>query len=358
MRSSFGGDSILVSPDPQPLAAVAQPASPRRPRPRRRLAGGAVLAKLVDDPAGAPEWLKLSAATLEAAARPKRSVQGRAADLLNLLSTLDQLYAARLPELQTWFESNATTGHTLTATLPRWAETLFAESGALLRDRVLPGLAAAGATVLPMSQVDEWQRDWLHQYFLQSVYPLLIPLAVDQGRPFPYISSDSLNLLVELRPPDALAAGLRGERVTFFARVKIPASTPRLVALPRQAATGAECPGGSGDGTDYVCSADLVRTLVHHLITGMQVRRVYLFRVVRGETPLPVVGGRSGRHRRQEDQPVVRLDVERAMADSVLRWLTGHLAVPAHGVARHDNLLEATCLPYVVELARTLSAKR
>lgn len=333
-----------------PAAAPVKPAAPRTGRTRRRqrpLPGAALLARMAGDPAAAPDWLKLAAAELEAAARPERPLAARVADVNDLLSHLDRVYATRLPEVQQWFDSPQAGGRSLLSTLPVWTETLLAEAGALIGGRMQPELAAAGIDIRPVVQLDEGQRAWLHRYFMRQVYPLLTPLAVDSGRPFPYISSDSLNLLVELRRPEAA----REDRALLFARVKVPPSIPRLVAVPTQVARFTSGDEPHPEPQRYVSSADLVRFFVHHLFTGMPVRHVYFFRVVRGETPLPGTGRRAtGRHRRQQNQPVVRLDVERRMAEPVLRWLMEHLQVPAHGVAHHEDLLEFVCLPQVVHL--------
>lgn len=352
-------ETVMTPVTESGVAASSRTARTRRAQ--RALPGAALLSRLVGDPAAAPEWLKLCAASLEDANNPRRKLLARLKDAAQVLHSLDRLYAARLGEVQQWFESPLAAGRTLAATLPLWMESLFSEVDELLRDRLLPGVAAAGTQLLPVDQVDEGQRTWLHQYFTHQVYPLLTPLAVDPGRPFPYISSDSLNLLVELRRPEALAAGLRGERAALFARVKIPPTTPHLVAVPMQPASLSPEGAAPSRGARYVYSADLVRFFVDHLFTGMPVRHVYLFRVVRGATALPGTGGRAAsRRRRQENQPVVRLDVERRMGEPMLGWLMEHLQVPAYGVTRHDNLLESAGLPHVIDLMEkpTASARR
>ncbi|MCC6169871.1 MAG: hypothetical protein IT329_21820 [Caldilineaceae bacterium] len=344
---------IYPSPSPDLVNATRNSApaarTPARPRHvRRRLPGTALLARLVDDPALAPDWLQVGAAALGSAGRPDRGLSVRLLDVADLLAQLDRLYTARLAEVQQWFDSPAAAGCSLPATLPVWTETLFAEAGALMHGGILPEMAAMGTQILPMAQVDEAQRAWLQRHFMQHIYPLLTPLAVDPGRPFPFISSDSLNLLVELRRPEAA----REARTTLFARVKIPSRTARLVAIPPQIV--AHTPGAKSGPqvATYVYSADLVRFFVHELFPGVPVRHVYLFRVLRGETPWPDVARRgAGRYRRQEDRPAVRLDVERRMAEPVLRWLAEHLQIPPHGVIHHDGLLEISGLPAVARLA-------
>jgi polyphosphate kinase len=139
------------------------------------------------------------------------------------------------------------------------------------------------------------------------------------------------------------------DRNSLFARVKVPRATPRLVAVPTQ-------PHSAFAPIIYVCSADLVRYFVDHLFTGMPVRHVYLFRLVRGEQPLPGVNPMTAtRPRRQEDKPVVRLEVEQRMAAPVLNWLMEHLRLPHYALAQHDHLFDWSCLPYLAE--RAASAK-
>ena len=63
----------------------------------------------------------------------------------------------------------------------------------------------------------------LEALFAQQIYPVLTPLAVGPGQPFPYISGLSLSLGVVVRDPES------GEE--RFARVKVPEGLPRFVAV-------------------------------------------------------------------------------------------------------------------------------
>ena len=83
-------------------------------------------------------------------------------------------------------------------------------------------LAAAGIEIVDYQAVPE-HHHVLRQRFLDEIYPVLTPLAVDPGHPFPYISTLSLSIAVGLRDPDT------GERV--FARVKVPQILPRLLEV-------------------------------------------------------------------------------------------------------------------------------
>ena len=256
-----------------------------------------------------------------------------------MVDGIDALFTDYLAPNWAWFHPLEVSAPPAHEALPRWVESLYGEAALLMRRHLVPDLAEAGIALRPVVQTDESQRAWLHRHFMQRVYPLLTPLAVDPGRPFPFISSESFNLLVELRRPEQEEDGSAAPRL--FARVKIPAEVPALIAIPAaMPAQSAETPGRRTAAV-HVWTADLVRFFVHHLFTGMALRRVYFFRIVRGEMPLPGAPRLApARHRRQEDRPVVRLDVERRMEEPVLAWLVEHLRLPAYAVARHESLPE------------------
>src|SRR5690242_6158207 len=87
------------------------------------------------------------------------------------------------------------------------------------RDTMMPMLAEQHIYILDYEQLGAAQRDSMRSYFEREVFPVLTPLAVDQGHPFPHISNRILNL----------AVAISGDH---FAPVKVPPSLPRLVAVP------------------------------------------------------------------------------------------------------------------------------
>lgn len=87
-----------------------------------------------------------------------------------------------------------------------------------------PTLAANGIYLLDYVDLNQEQRTYLHNYFEAEIFPVLTPLAVDPGHPFPHISNLSLNLAVVVEDPET------GEE--HFARVKVPRTLPRFLPLP------------------------------------------------------------------------------------------------------------------------------
>src|SRR5690242_10910263 len=106
--------------------------------------------------------------------------------------------------------------------------TLLAEDlYALWRNELCPELGKAGIRILSFDELNPQQQAAASDYFRRIVYPVLTPLAVDPGRPFPHISNLSLNVA---------AVVTNGDGIERFARVKVPSSLPQLVQVPVETA--------------------------------------------------------------------------------------------------------------------------
>ena len=128
-----------------------------------------------------------------------------------------------------------------------------------LRQELLPALAGAGIELLDPVELTPDERAAIDRYFETQVYPVLTPLAVDRGHPFPYLSNLSLSLAVALHDP------LLGK--THFARVKVPKSLARWVPV--------------GAGNRFVPVERVIAENLHVLFPGLDVVGCYLFRVTR-----------------------------------------------------------------------------
>src|SRR5215216_1128087 len=131
----------------------------------------------------------------------------------------------------------------------------------LVLDRVLrPALAERGIRIQTCAEVDPRHRDELADRFRRQIFPVLTPLAVGLGRPFPYISNLSLSLGVLVRDP------LTAQET--FARVKVPKEMlPRFVPI--------------GDGRTFVPLENLIAENLDTLFPGMEIVDYDVFRVTR-----------------------------------------------------------------------------
>jgi polyphosphate kinase len=128
----------------------------------------------------------------------------------------------------------------------------------LVLDVLLPELAQKGIAIVPFSSLGTEDHDRMTKYFDENVYPVLTPLAVDPGHPFPMISNLSLNIAVYVRDD------VTGEERS--ARVKVPNSLPRFL---------------QANENQWCLLEDLITSNLGRLFSGMTVGRADLFRVTR-----------------------------------------------------------------------------
>jgi polyphosphate kinase len=175
------------------------------------------------------------------------------------------------------------------------------------------------------SEVSTEEAAELRNYFRSSIYPILTPLAVDPGHPFPFISHLSVSLAIMLRDP------LRSAE--HFARVKLPLTRGRWVRF--------------ANGQKYMAMETLVAEYIGELFRGMKVLSAHVFRVTRN-AELDWDGGEaedllqtiSEELRERRFAPVVRLEVDGKMPDSVRELLMRELELEYGDVYEVDGLLD------------------
>ncbi|MBX3018971.1 MAG: polyphosphate kinase 1 [Bdellovibrionaceae bacterium] len=140
---------------------------------------------------------------------------------------------------------------------------MVADQASIYAKQILPDLKKVGVHVLKWKDLTTVEKEWLAKYYAKNVFPVLTPLSVDPGHPFPFISNLSTSLGVTLRHPE------RDEQ--FFARVKIPQVLPQWVRID---------PEFSKD-IRFISLLDLIRENLSGLFPAMQVTSVMPFRLTR-----------------------------------------------------------------------------
>ncbi len=208
----------------------------------------------------------------------------------------------------------------------------------LYNSGIVPALAEAGIEIIRADDVSKKEMSQLHSVFRQQIFPVLTPLAVDPGHPFPYISHLSLNLAVIVRDPQ--------RRQQHFARVKIPPVLPRFIPL--------------GEDTRYVPLEDVIALHLQALFPGMDIIAHHPFRVTRdgdlddvdsdAEDLLAAI--QTELRRRRRHARVVRLEVETGMSAEVLELLTRELELQPTDVYQCQGLLDLGSLSALWQLDR------
>ena len=135
----------------------------------------------------------------------------------------------------------------------------------MLRHDVLPLLERHGVSLVPVNKLSAADRATVDGYFDRELFPVLTPLAVDSGHPFPRLPNLSFSLLLELFDP--------ASEETKLAVVQVPGVLSRFLRLP---------PLDDADRTfRYVLSEEIIRAKVGDLFPGHEVRSSHAFRLTR-----------------------------------------------------------------------------
>ncbi|HVA52575.1 MAG TPA: polyphosphate kinase 1 [Acidimicrobiales bacterium] len=193
----------------------------------------------------------------------------------------------------------------------------------LMIDSILPELAASDIAIVRHDDLDHEARALLAKYFDENVYPVLTPLAVDPGHPFPMISNLSLNIAVSVR--DDVSNDERS------ARVKVPNSLPRfLQAGPAQ----------------WCLLEDLIIAHLDRLFPGMTIGRADLFRVTRNadltleeDEADDLLVALEVELRRRRFGEALRVEIQRGMSEEFLKLLVDQLDLDPSNVYVTDAML-------------------
>jgi polyphosphate kinase len=282
-----------------------------------------------DDPASffSPElsWLEFNGRVLEEALDRRNPLFERLNFVAIYDTNLDEFFMIRVAAIKQQIDAQVVRrsedGRTPAEHLAQIAERVRASKAVqmrLLSERLVPALERSGIRIVRVADLDEEAQSALERTFDERVFPVLTPLAVDSGHPFPYISNLSLSLAVELEESTTDDVSLH------FARVKIPPTLPRFIAVEPS----------TPDERRFVMLEDLIARHLGTLFAGMAVRDAYLFRVTRDadldlqedEADDLLEAIESELQRRRFGEPV-RLEVERGMPEYMRAFLLESLGL-------------------------------
>ena len=226
------------------------------------------------------------------------------------------------------------------------------------RDALQPLVAHHGIAILDHAALSRAQRAAAATYFREEVFPVLTPLGVDPGHPFPHISNRSLNLAVVLRDPVA------GE---LFARVKVPSTLRRLVPLPVNARdrarpgapSGVDAQSGAQARYAFVWLEQVIARHLDQLFPGIEIVAAYPFRVLRDadfeiqrdEASDLLATVKHGLRERRFGS-VVAVHVQADMPESVRSLLCENLEIEESDIFEADGPLGLDDLSELLDLDR------
>jgi len=286
-------------------------------------------------------WLEFNARVLALARDQEMPLLERAKFLAIFSSNLDEFFMVRVAGIQDALEAGRpsstpdrmTRDQVLDRIGARTRE-LVGEQSRIWHEEVRPALAEAGIAVVSPGELSPRGRRDMDRIFDRQIYPVLTPLAVAPGLPFPYISGLSLNLGLIVRDPSGSEAR--------FARVKVPPRIPRFLAA---------------DGV-LVPLEDVIQDRLDRVFPGMEIVESAQFRVTRdadfsiSDEADDLLGAVEAQLRRRRFGEVVRLEVEERAPADVVTELTEAMIVPDRDVYRIARPLDLTALWQLVDMDR------
>jgi polyphosphate kinase len=288
-------------------------------------------------------WLDFNSRVLELAFDPDVPLLERVKFCSIFSSNLDEFFMVRVAGLM----GQAAAGFPVRSPDGRMPGVVLAEIRERVRELVLresklwnrelrPALAEEGIAVKRVVECDEKELADLERRFAREVYPVLTPLAVGPGQPFPYISGLSLSLGLFVCDPD------NGEE--RFARVKVPEGLPRFLA--------------TGDEGSLVPLEATIAHFLAWLFPQMEISEAAVFRVTRdadfavSDEADDLLEAVELEVRRRRFGDVVRLEVSESMSSRMLARLTAGLGIDEEEVYRVKGLLGLADLAQIARLDR------
>ncbi|MEI6666624.1 MAG: polyphosphate kinase 1 [Acidobacteriota bacterium] len=310
-------------------------------------------------------WLAFNERVLEEAADAATPLLERVKFAAITASNLDEFVMVRIAGLRhsvrdgdTTVDASGLTPQRQLADVSARAHQLVARLYRLVASELLPALAREGIHLSALGDLDAPQRAAVAAYFNDEVLPVLTPLAIDASRPFPMLSSLSLNLALRLAPgPD--------EKTPRLAIVQVPSRLPRLVRVlggARKAAgdlsrLGDAPPAGAADPVTFVWLEAIILAHLDVLFPGQTVIESAAIRLSRdAELELDDEGGGSYvealeeelRQRRRND--VVRLEVEEGVSDGLLAEVAAQVEVGEQDIYRVAGPVDVRALMLLLDV--------
>jgi len=269
-------------------------------------------------------WLEFNARVLEEAADPTNPVLERIKFLSIMSSNLDEFFEVRVAGLQEQlyaglepqdFPADGLAPTEQLTRIDQRAHRLVADQYRLLHQELIGQLQQSGIEWLRLDQLTPAERRYVDSLFSSSIYPVLTPLAIDPGHPFPHVHNKSLNiaLLVERR--------LANQMQELFAVVQVPAVLDRVVTLP-----------SDSDRLRFVLLEDVIAAHLGTLFGGFRVLSHTVFRVTRNTD----------------------LTIEEDDAEDLLQTIEEHLRLRMRGDAVRLEISEAADERFVQMLVSAL----
>lgn len=215
-------------------------------------------------------WLNFNRRVLAEAEDPRTPLLEKVRFLGICHSNLDEFFMKRVGKLKRQVAlghvSRSADGKTPPQQLKmirEYIDGMIKAQAGVYRNVIVPALKQEGILILSWSDLNATEKEWANKYYMRNVFPILTPLSVDPGHPFPFISNLSTSLGITLKHPE--------QDEKLFARVKVPAVLPQWIKI--------EIPGTKD--IRFISLLEIIKQNISGLFPNMEVINIMPFRLTR-----------------------------------------------------------------------------
>ncbi|MGI4747829.1 MAG: RNA degradosome polyphosphate kinase [Janthinobacterium lividum] len=290
-------------------------------------------------------WLDFNQRVVEEADNPRNPLLERLRFLSISAGNLDEFYSVRVAGLVGQVRESLTTrspdGRTPSqqlAAVEDRSSILLAEQQRIWRE-LCHALAGVGITVLDATALDDEDRAWLDTCFMERIFPVLTPIAIDPAHPFPFIPNMGLGLVFRLLDNE-------NDRHAMTGLIMLPGQVERFIRLPSRGQGADKTGTNKGPArARFIILEDLITIFLDRLFPGFHVGGGGVFRVIRDtdvefeEEAEDLVRSYETALKRRRRGVVIHLDIVGGMPDDLAELVADEFDVPLGEVLVHDGLV-------------------
>lgn len=279
-------------------------------------------------------WLAFNRRVMEEAENPNHPLLERLRFLSISANNLDEFFMVRVAGLKGQVKAGVSVISPDGLTPVEQLAQVLKASGDLMQlqqsvwRHLRQELYQAGIQVLPPSEIKPQEKEWLDQYFLDQIFPVLTPMAVDPAHPFPFLPNQGFAMVLELMQIE--------DKKKLLALLPLNTQLPRFVRLPGKDPRALQ---------RFVPLEDVIALFLDRIFPGFSVVAKGHFRLVRdSEIEIMEEAEDLVRHfesalKRRRRGSVIRLKVNEDMPEDLLAFITEKLEVASQNVYRVNGLI-------------------
>ncbi|MBN2088830.1 RNA degradosome polyphosphate kinase [candidate division KSB1 bacterium] len=290
-------------------------------------------------------WLEFNKRVLEEAIDTNNPLMERLKFISIFSSNLDEFFMVRVgglkDQIEAGYQETDPAGMTPEQQIKQIAKNtsvLVEQQYNCLKRSILPQLKKYGIEYKKYSQLNDEQIEHVQDYFHNSIYSVLTPMAFDPGHPFPVIINRTLYFIITLTK--------EGHKKPFFAFMQVPTVFPRLIRIP------------ADKGFAFIYIEDIIRHHLPLLFKGYKIQSEFLFRITRNadfdldeEGAEDLLAEIAKKLKSRKTGKVMRLELENSADNSaLLNMLIDEFQIKSYEIYQHLNPLDLTFVKHLADL--------